>query len=311
MNNPTHPDWHRLFNAALNGTLSDAERPQLAALLKSSPEARQLWFLYHDNECGLSELKIATAVTATRHVMPSPGDVSAPRKTSPWLQWRAVTAAAAGLAIGLFGASVVYGIAAHRGAEKRTPLPVFAPGFEDAQMPLDAGFPAGAGRWSGDAAQVVAAENGVQAKQGRFMLRMEPVAKSPSRIFQVLDLRTLPPNAGGESREIEISAAFATGVAESSVRYMIRAFAVTEAPEDLDAAWFDRRDESIASAAKGLDALPGATGWQTLGVRIEVPRAARSLVLFFGVRTPDRAARTVPHYLDDVRVSLVTSGPLP
>jgi len=311
MNNPTHPGWHRLFNAALNGTLSDAEQPQLAALLKSSPEARQLWFLYHDNECGLSELKISTAVTATRHVLPSPGDVSAPRKTSPWLQWRAVTAAAAGLAIGLFGASVVYGIAAHRGAEKRTPLPVFAPGFEDVQMPLDAGFPAGTGRWSGDAAQVVAAENGVQAKQGRFMLRMEPVAKNPLRIFQVLDLRTLPPNAGGESREIEISAAFATGVAESSVRYMIRAFAVTEAPEDLDAAWFDRRDESIASVAKGLDAPLGATGWQTLGVSIQVPRAARSLVLFFGVRTPDRAARTVPHYLDDVRVSLVTSGPLP
>jgi len=311
MNNPTHPDWHRLFNAALNGTLSDAERPQLAALLKSSPEARQLWFLYHDNECGLSELKIATAVTATRHVLPSPGDVSAPRKTSPWLQWRAVTAAAAGLAIGLFGASVVYGIAAHRGAEKRTPLPVFAPGFEDAQMPLTAGFPAGAGRWSGDAAHVVTAENGVQAKQGRFMLRMEPVAKSPSRIFQVLDLQSLPADVGGESLNIEISAAYATAVAESSVRYMIRAFAVTEAPENLDAAWFDRRDESIASVTKGLDALPGATGWQTLGVSIHVPRAARSLVLFFGVRTPDRAGRTVPHYLDDVRVSLVTAGPLP
>ena len=311
MNDPTHPEWHRLFNAALNGTLTDAERPQLAALLKSSPGARQLWFLYHDNECGLSELKIATAVTAANHAMVNSGDVSAPRKTSPWLQWHSLTAAAAGLAIGLFGASVVYGIAAHRGAEKRTPLPVFAPGFEDVQMPLNAGFPAGAGRWSGDAAQVVAAENGVQAKQGKFMLRLEPVAKSPSRIFQVLDLQSLSSDVGGESRAIEISASFATAVAESSVRYMIRAFAVTAAPEDLDAAWFDRRDESIASVMKGLDALPGAKGWQTLGVSIQVPRAARSLVLFFGVRTPDRAARTVPHYLDDVRVSLVTSGPLP
>lgn len=311
MNNPTHPHWHRLFNAALNGTLSDAERPQLAALLKSSPEARQLWFLYHDNECGLSELKIATAVTATRHVRPSPVEVPPPRRTSPWLQWRSLTAAAAGLAIGLFGASVVYGIAAHRGSEKRTPLAVYEPGFEDVQMPLTVGFPAGAGRWSGDAAQVVAAENGVQAKQGKFMLRLEPVAKSPLRIFQVLDLRTLPSDAGGESLDIEISASFATAVAESSVRYMIRAFAVTEAPEDLDAAWFDRRDESIASATKGLDVMPGANGWQTLGVSMQVPRAARSLVLFFGMRTPDRAARTVPHYLDDVHVSLLTSGPLP
>jgi hypothetical protein len=211
----------------------------------------------------------------------------------------------------LFGASVVYGIAAHRGSEKRTPLAVYEPGFEDGQMPLTAGFPAGAGRWSGDAAQVVVAENGVQAKQGKFMLRLEPAAKSPLRIFQVLDLRTLPLDAGGESREIEISASFATAVAEGSVRFMLRAFAVTEAPEDLDAAWFDRRDEAIASVTKGLDALPGAKAWQTLGVSIQVPRAARSLVLFFGVRTPDRAARTSPNYLDDVRVSLVTAPTSP
>ena len=306
MNDPTHPDWHRLFNAALNGTLTDAERPQLAALLKSSPEARQLWFLYHDNECGLSELKSATAVTAANHVILNSGDVSSRRQTSPWLQWRSLTAAAAGLSIGLFGASVVYGIAAHRGVEKRTPLPVFEPGFEDVQMSLALGFPAQAGQWSGDPALVVAAENGVHAKRGKFMLRLEPVAKSPLRILQVLDLQSLPSEVSGESREIEISASFATAVADSSVRYMLRAFAVTEAPEDLDAAWFDRRDESIASVTKGLDALPGAKGWQTLGVSIQVPRAARSLVRFLGVRTPDRAARTSPSYLDDVRVSLVT-----
>jgi hypothetical protein len=49
--------WHRLFNAALNDQLSDAERGQLATVLKSSAEARQLWFLYQDNECSLAELK--------------------------------------------------------------------------------------------------------------------------------------------------------------------------------------------------------------------------------------------------------------
>jgi hypothetical protein len=311
MNDTNDREWHRLFSAALNGTLTDAERPQLATLLKSSPEARQLWFLYHDNECGLSELKNATAIRAAKHTTVNPGGAPRAHQTSPWLQWRSVTAAAAGLAIGLFGASVVYGIAAHRGPEKRTPLAVYEPGFEDLQMPLTIGFPAGAGRWSGDAGQVVAAENGVQAKQGKFMLRLESVAKSPLRIFQVLDLQSLPSDVGGASLEIEISASFATAVAESSVRYMIRAFAVTEAPADLDAAWFDRRDESIASVTKGLDAMPGAKGWQTLGVSIKVPRAARSLVLFLGVRTPDRTARNVPHYLDDVHVSLLTSGPLP
>ena len=310
MNDTTHHEWHRLFNAALNGTLTDAERPHFAALLKSSAEARQLWFLYHDNECGLSELKNTAATTAAWHSMMNQGAAPSPRRTLPWLQWRPLTAAAAGLAIGLLGASVVYGIAVHRGSGKRTPLAVFESGFENPQMPLAKGIPRGVGQWGGDAAQVVTAENEVPTKEGRHMLRLETAAKGAWRIYQVLDLHSLPPDASGESREIEISASFAAADSESSLRFIIRAFAVTETPDQIDAAWFDRRDESIASATRGLDVLPGTKGWQTLGVSMHVPRNARSLVLFFGVRTPDKAARKYPLYLDDVRVSLVTP-PLP
>ena len=293
---------NKLIDALLDGDISEADFLRLEADLSVDPKSRKAYF----DRVALSQalMEEAGAFRAKQAAVVTP-------ERSAWLQWRSLAAAAAGLVIGLFGASVVYGIAAHRGAEKRAPLALHEPGFEDPRMPLTVGFPAGAGRWSGDAAQVVAAENGVQAKQGEFMLRLEPVAKNPLRIFQVLDLQSLPSDVDGESLDIEISASFATAVAESSVRYMIRAFAVTEAPDGLDAEWFDRRDESIASVAKGLDVMPGTKGWQTLDVSIQVPRAARSLVLFFGVRTPDRAARTVPHYLDDVQVSLLTSGPLP
>jgi hypothetical protein len=304
MNDPTHPEWHRLFNAALNGTLTDAERPQLAALLKSSAEARQLWFLYHDNECGLSELKTSAATTATSATARS-GPSS--RGTSPWFQWRSLTAAAAGLVIGLFGASVVYGIAIRRGLEKRTPLAVFEPGFEDAQLPLVGGVPRGTGQWGGDAAKVVASENGVPPKEGRFMLRAELPARGAWRVYQVLDLQSLlPPGGNRESREIEISASLATADAAAAVRLFVRVFAVTEAPDELDDAWIDRREEAVASAMRGLEVLPGAQGWQTISVSMQVPRTARSLVLFLGARIPDKSARTSSIYLDDVRVSLVT-----
>lgn len=228
-----------------------------------------------------------------------------------WLSPRLLAAAAAGLVIGLFSASAVFGFVIQRGVERRTPLAVFEPGFENPQMPLTVGFASGTRRWSGDPARVVVAENGLQPKEGKFMLRLEPVSKAASRIFQVLDLQSLPPGTDGESRQIEISASFATAVTDSVVRYMIRAFAVTEIPEHLDAEWFDRREEAIASASKGIDVMPGTKGWQTSNMKIQVPHSARSLVLFFGVRTPDKAARTAPHYLDDVHVSLVTSGPLP
>lgn len=303
MNDPTRHEWHRLFNAALNGTLTAAERPQLAALLKSSAEARQLWYLYHDNECGLSELKTAASVAAA--AVP-PGGGPSPRGASPWLQWRSLTAAAAGLVIGLSGASVVYGIAIHRGSEKRTPLAVFEPGFENAQLPLVKGIPRRTGQWGGDAAKVVAGENGVPPKEGRFMLRIEPPARGAWRVYQVLDLQSLPPGGGRESRDIEISASLTTADTAAAVRFFVRAFAVAEAPDEIDDAWLDRREEAIASVMRGLDVLPDAHGWQTLGVSIQVPRTARSLVLFLGVRTPDKSARTSPIYMDDVRVSLVT-----
>jgi hypothetical protein len=303
MNDSTHPEWHRLFNAALNGTLTAAEQPQLAALLKSSAEARELWFLYHDNECGLAELKTAAATTAASV---TPGGGPSPRGTSPWFQWRSLTAAAAGLVIGLFGASVVYGLAIHRGWEKRTPLAVHEPGFENAQLPLVRGVPRATGQWGGDAAKVVVGENGVPPKEGRFMLRAELPARGAWRVYQVLDLQSLPPGRSGESREIEISASLAAPDAVAAVRLFVRAFAVTEAPDELDDAWLDRREESIASAMRGIEVMPGAQGWQTLGVSMQVPRTARSLVLFLGARIPDKSARTSPIYLDDVRVSLVT-----
>jgi hypothetical protein len=185
------------------------------------------------------------------------------------------------------------------------PIVVFEPGFEDAQMPLSVGFPGGSVQWSGDAAQVAAVENGVRAMEGTRMLRLEPAARGALRIFDVLDLQSLPSDSSTGMREIEVSASFAAADSEAAVRYMIRAFAVNDAPDMLGSSWFDRRDESIGSFARGLDVLPGKADWETIAVKIQVPRAARSLVLFFGARTPEKTARTSPHYLNDVRVSLL------
>lgn len=304
MNNP-----EPLIAAYLDGVLTDTERAELNAWLKADAAN-----LRRFTEAVMFEQQIRTAAhaTAEQHAAAdlAPSVVHL-QPRSLWLQWRPLTAAAAGLVIGLFSASLVFGFVVQRGVEKRTPLAVFEPGFEDAQMPLVSGFPGGPGRWSGDAAHVVAAENGVQAKEGKFMLRLEPLSKGVPRIYQVLDLQSLPSDAGGESREIEVSASFAAADAEASVRYVIRAFASTEGPENLDAALVDPREEAIALVTRGMDVMPGTKSWQTFSVKIQVPRAARSLVLFFGVRTPDKAARTSPHYLDDVHVSLITPPPLP
>lgn len=289
-----------LIDDCLEGRLGEPDAAKLSAHLEQSAEARtRYWEVASIHGLLEHAMQNASLRAVTGQALPI---VSRPQR---WFQWRPLTAAAMGLVIGLFSASVVFGFVVQRGMGKKVPLMVFEPGFENPQMSLVSGFAGGPAQWSGDAAHVVAAENGVPAKEGKFMLRLELMRKGVPRIYQVLDLQSLPPGVSGESREIEVSASFAAADSEAAVRYVIRAFAVTDAPEMLDSSWFDRRDESIASVARGLDVMPGKADWQTFSVRIQVPRAARSLVLFFGARTPDKAARTSPHYLDDVRVSLL------
>lgn len=301
-NAPNRARWRELINVHLLGTISKQEAIELEAALQSSREARKDYL----QSCNLDAALRQEATEQTLSIR-----VGSPNPAR-WLTWRPLTAAAAGLVFGMLCTSVVFGFVVQRGFENKTPLAVVDPGFENPQTPLARGFPDATANWGGDEARVVKTENGVQAKQGRFMLRLEPSAKgSPRILYQVLDLTTLASSASGEMREIEITASFAAAQAGAEVRYMIRAFAVAEARENLDAAWFDRRDEAIASASRGLDVMGDDNRWQTLSLKIQVPRVARSLVLFFGVRTPDKGSPKAAHYLDDVQVSLLEPQPVP
>ncbi len=301
-NPPNRARWCELINQHLLGTISKDDAIELEAALKASREARE----DYRQRCNVD-----AALRQEAAGQPMPTRVTAP-KPARWLTWRPLTAAAAGIVFGMFCTSVVFGFVVQHGFEKKTPLAVFQPSFEDAQMSLAKGFPDASARWGGDEARVVMAENGIQAKEGKFMLRLEASPKgSPRIVYQVLDLTSLPSSRSNEMREIEISTSFAAADASASVRYMLRAFAVSEPRENLDAAWFEHRDEAIASAMRGLDVLPGNHGWQTMGLKIQVPRAARSLVLFFGARTPNKTLPQAAHYLDDVQVSLIEPQPIP
>jgi hypothetical protein len=297
------PEWHRLFNAALNDQLSDAERAELAAVLKSSAEARQLWFLYQDNECSLAELKPRS-------------QMKSPRTGFPWLSWRPLTAAAAGIVFGMFCTSVVFGFVGQQHGVKKTPLAVVQPSFEDAQMPLAKGFPPAPSLWTGDVAKVVPAENGVTPKDGHHMLRMETTVYGKPVLFpRLYQIIALPPS-GSALREIEVSASFTSADPDSSPHYTVRAYAVNEAPERLGPDWFARhwfiqRDESIASAETGFENPPDNTKWQSIGLRMQVPGKARCLVVFFGVKNQPKSQAKKPHYLDAVKVSFVESPSIP
>lgn len=112
MNDTTHDEWHRLFSGALNDTLTSIERQLLMQLLKANAHARELWFLYNDNECGLAELRLGAAMTGKS---PAAAREESRLGSPRWQQWRPMTAAVAGLMLGLFSASMVLGFVSQRG----------------------------------------------------------------------------------------------------------------------------------------------------------------------------------------------------
>lgn len=307
--NPTDPpEWHRLFNAALNDELSNADQLALAAVLKSSGEARQLWFLYHDNECSLAEIK-------------RPVEIKTRKSPLSWVQWRPLTAAAAGIAFGMFCTSVVFGFVSPRmGAVKKVPLTVFDAGLEDEKQTLHDGIPDRVGQWGMDEAKVVLAERDVKPLHGRHMMRLEPIPREQnvknhtSRAYQVLDLRALPTQAMNGDSEVEVTASFCATNSDVSSRYLTRAVALDETPEQATKNfWSKVESDGVVSVSQRFDTKPGDPGWHSFSMKLRLPPGSKTLVLIFGAVPPEDAAQPASvHYLDDVQVSLLSSEtPLP
>jgi hypothetical protein len=292
-----------LMRLYLEGVASLEETQELEALIVKDASVRQDFLRY---------THLDSALAGVRRSQPS---VVAPRR-SIWLSWRPLTAAAAGIVFGMLCTSVVFGFVGQRQVEKKTPLAVVQPSFEDAQMPLAKGFPPAPSLWTGDVAKVVPAENGVTPKDGHHMLRMETTVYGKPVLFpRLYQIIALPPS-GSELREIEVSASFASADPGSSPHYTVRAYAVNEAPERLGPDWFARhwfvqQDEAIASAETGFENPPGSAGWQSIGLRMQVPGKARCLVVFFGVKNQAKSQARKPHYLDAVQVSFVESPSIP
>ncbi len=198
---------------------------------------------------------------------------------------------------------------------KKIAMSVYESGMENAGMVMDRGVPHGVGQWGADFATVVTAENGVQPLKGQGMLRLEAIPRDKnvknlaSRVYQVLDLRSLAMNGIVSDAEVLVSASFCPANADVGSRYLIRAFALKETPEQATKGfWPKTEDDGVVSVAQRFEVSPGERGWHTFSLKMSLPLGAQSLVFILGaVPTEDMTAEASQHYLDDVRVSVITS----
>lgn len=337
--NPAPHEWHQLFSAALSGTITEAGQARLSEVLKSSSSARQLWFLYNDNECGLAELKPA------RLPMPMVEAKPAPAARLAWFSWRPLTAAAAGIVIGLSGASLVFGYA---GTYAGRVVALLQESFESGPAPLTAGMPVQAGLWSGDFSEVVrGSHRGVVPASGEKMLRFlrADYEGKPARdgyvadLFRIVDLSSPAYDVERGDACISVEARFRAlpqdGAKRGHCGVTVYALdALPEAGEHHDF-FLKRRDGMSMETNDGDDSLStgptilattarqellalGSQNWQVVRSELRLPPGTRYFMIHLhqSLAQPQAArdARAVEFeglFVDDVRVTLAHRPPLP
>lgn len=316
MNSNSESSDHQLLALlqSVRDAQDDSARAELNELLRNNPSARAAMArLLVDEQALISRLRDDSIVSLLEPAMV--GRSPAPARSTGWRPWRPLTATAAGLLLGMFFSSVVFGFVATRiGVVKRMPLAFHSPGFEDTSLILDDGLPHRAGQWGADSAAVVLEEYGVQPAEGQRMMRLEPIPRQKdvknhaSRAYQVVDLRSLViPN--NEEAEVQMTASFFASNSDIAATYRIRGVTLNEIPDQaMKEFWSKTDNDDAVSVSQKFETLPGDRRWHTFSVKMPLQHGAKTLVLIFAAMPPgDMSSEGSVHYLDDVQVSVFTS----
>jgi hypothetical protein len=302
--------------------LTDEERSELKELLATQPEARRRLV-----EAGVLQ-SAAKERVQTWETAPSPRLLAPPdalRKVT-WLSWRPFTAAAAGLALGFFCASVAWAYVAPRVPSliEKTVSPVNGD-FEGAELPVADGMPQRFGVWSGDSARITESEQGIQPTSGRHMLR---ILRSDSRLdvskrtnpggelMQLIDLRPFAADLASGNAVLELSASANTSVERGEqFRFGVQAYALSGTAADLGADMREVSLAALASSRKGLHLDSDPASWQTGATRLLLPPETDfvmvRVVLTQKDTRPQDHVEFGGHYIDNVQLRLTTQSAKP
>jgi hypothetical protein len=195
---------------AVRDTHDVLARTELNMLLRENANARAIMpRLMVDEQALISRFRDDSIVALLKPVQAADLPLRTSRRL---LAWRPLAAAAAGLLIGLFSASMVFGFGV-RPLERVASL--FQESFENGSAPFVTGMPQELNQWSGDYSEIVDAQQGMKPKDGRKMVRLlrsdfeGKTSSKPSRqgdLMRVVDVRPFLREAGGGEVVITLSA---------------------------------------------------------------------------------------------------------
>lgn len=300
----------QLVDLYLDGALPDSEHAVLFQHLETCPEAMD--YLAARSQLN-ADLRRAFKRQKLQQIAMAGGVESSRRRQlkpvrSSWFSWRPITAAAAGLAIGLFGASVVFASITHRSpAVKRVSIPLENPGFESDLPDAPGNATSQTGIWTGGISGLTNGESGVKPVEGQSMLRVMPQGlKQNARIYQSIDLAEV---SRDPIRELELSASFQSDSSAASHYYGVHLLAFDEPVVVDHQLHFSKLVEgSLATATQNLKVKVGEVGWRKVTVRMEVPPSASRLIICLSARAIGKDGSPANRYIDDVKLWAVSKS---
>ena len=305
-------------------THDTSARAELNTLLRENPDARSTMArLMVDEQSLISRLRDDSIVALLE---PAPKAETPLRTSTRWFAWRPLTAAAAGLVIGLFSASMVFGFGV-RSLEKVVSL--FQESFESGPAPLVKGIPQDVNLWSGDYSEIVEKYEGVKPKDGTKMARVlrsdfEGKASSmPNRqgdLSRIIDVRSFMRDANGGEFVMTLSALFNAAPFPDSQRYdgVVTLYALGEIGSTEESLMEDALAISNGSC-NSMDRDPAT--WQTASTRLLLPTGTKFVMLKVSFRRWPKGSGDQPslpdlmtfagHFVDDVRASVTIRKAVP
>ncbi len=282
---------NELIDALIEGDITGADFLRLEAEMSIDPVARKAYF---DRVALTQALTEEAASAAAMKAMPK---MKLPQS---WTSWRPLTAAAAGLVIGLFSASLVFGFAGgFSEGMTRSDIAVADADFERAEMKLEQGFPSGPQSWAVDEAEVSPIKGGGKA------LRLLPRMEHPySRAVQIVDVRQA---GAGRACSLELSARFMNSDLAHVCRYKLRLIGFAETADALQPFPLETSDEGLVSSSQVLDVPVGAAGWHGVTTVMPLPPEVKTVVIWLGASTRPQPGPKVAHWVDDVRLQRLST----
>ena len=302
---------------AVRDTRDTSARSELNTLLRENADARSTMArLMVDEQALISRMRDESIVALLE---PAPAAETPLRTSTRWFAWRPLTAAAAGLVIGLFSASMVFGFGA-RSVEKVISL--LQESFESGPAPLVKGIPQDVNLWSGDYSEIVEKYEGVKPKDGTKMVRMlrsdfEGKASSmPNRqgdLSRIIDVRSFMRDANGGEFVMTLSALFNAVPFPDSQRYdgVVALYALGELGSTEESLMEDALAISNGSC-NSMDRDPAT--WQSASTRLLLPTGTEFVMLKVSFRRWPKGSGDQPslpdlmtfagHFVDDLRASI-------